>query len=319
MSGVRRPEGVLARAGFLRTAELIRSGVTGREALIHALHASVHAPFVQARNTLDMLTEIGALGLVADGQYCWVEADSASDFFTQIRTSLAVAYGAFLDGLLPAHVFQLEPDGKTLRANAAQLPGRDRCYPYALLAFDIFRRERSTDSFWTVSEDMEGLFIGKLHAANANAHRHVFTLASLKHAQRLKEEAGRRSEMWVVQWERQRLTGHPFNSLVRSISDDDAAAGFDILSFDSTRHLVHDRFIEAKSYAEEHSFYWSCGEIESARVLGMRYWLYLVDRRQLDRPEYQPEMIQDPVSYFIDREPVGWEVSTPTLKFTRVD
>lgn len=105
---------------------------------------------------------------------------------------------------------------------------------------------------------------------------------------------------------------------MRSISDENAAAGFDILSFDGVRALSHDRFIEVKGYADEFSFFWSQEEIDAARRFRMRYWLYLVDRRRISSPDYHPELIQDPVGYFLDRDPVGWSVSAQGLRFTRL-
>lgn len=316
MSGGKRPEGVLPRAGFLKALELASAGIDRPGALATALNASIPAPLVRARNTVALLVEIGVLTIGEDGRCACGEI--AGIPFHHIRQALVRAYTCILTGFLPPHLFQLGPGGKGLLASAAQLPGRDLCYPYALLEFDVFRRSSPTDRFWPVNPDQEQQFINWLTAANTSAHKHRFSLASLKRAQQAREEAGRRAEEWVVGWERRRLATHPFVHLVRQISDEDASAGFDIVSFDGVRGLVHDRFIEVKGHLNEQSFYWSKEEIEAARGLGMRHWLYLVDRSRMGAPGYEPHMIQAPVSYFVDRDPVGWAVTAQGLKFTRL-
>jgi hypothetical protein len=318
MNDARPSDGLLPKRGFVRAFELAALGVD-RQQLVAALRASQSAPLNRSLNTLDLMVEIGVLCLDEYGRLSPApDLDGEGNPSSFIAQSLLKFYLGLLRSVLPTGIFQLEASGESLKVNPAQLPARDRCYPYALLEFGIFSRGGATDEFWSVSQWCMRPIMELIRAANIVEPKHRFSLALLKASQLAREAAGRLAENWVVDWERRRLRSHPFVELVRCISDENAAAGFDIMSFDSARGPIHDRFIEVKGYGEEHSFYWSEGEIDAARRLGMRYWLYLVDRNSLLAEGYQPEMIQDPVSYFIDREPVGWAVAPTSLKFTRV-
>jgi hypothetical protein len=316
MNVARRSDGLLHRDEFVRTVELIRHGVEDRGALVETMRVAAAAAPNRTRNTIETLREIGAIAISDEGR-CTSLIDPDGNA-AAIRGLLLDHYLSLLDRLPSTGLFQLDHDGHGLRVTAAQLPGRAECYPYALLEFDIFRRGALDEQFWTVADDVVARFTNWLGQRNRTAFGRIFSLADLKAAQHAREAAGKVAEEWALAWERLRLKGHLFLDSVRSISDENAAAGFDILSFDGLRALSHDRFIEVKGYADEFSFYWSQAEIEAARRLRMRYWLYLVDRRRMSSPDYHPELIQDPVGYFLDRDPVGWSVSAQGLKFTRL-
>jgi len=316
MSVARRSDGLLPRDVFVQAVDLIRDGIGDRVALTKTLRIAAAAAWNRTHNTIETLLEIGAIAVTDDGR-CTSLLEQA-DTAVSIRKHLVDHYLKLLDALPSTNLFQLDHDGRGLRVSAALLPGRGAGYPYALLEFGVFQRGAVDDSFWSVAEDVAPRFVAWLGERNLSAPGRLFSLADLKAAQHAREVAGRIAEEWALAWERMRLTGHSFLHAVRIISDENAAAGFDILSFDGLRALSHDRFIEVKGYADEFSFFWSQNEIEAARRFRMRYWLYLVDRRRLSSPDYQPELIQDPVGYFLDRNPVGWSVSTQGLKFTRV-
>ena len=316
MSVVRRSDGLLRRDEFVQTVELIRQGIEDRDALVETLRVAAGAATNRAHNTIETLREIGAINISTEDRCTSLIGPAATD--GAIRGRLLEHYLHLLDHVASPSLFQLDHDGCGLRVSANQLPGRSECYPYALLEFDIFRRADVDEPFWTVAEDMVTRFTTWLGQRNMGAPVRMFSLADLKAAQRAKEAAGRIAEEWVLAWERERLAGHLFIDSVRSISEENAAAGFDILSFNGLRALSHDRFIEVKGYSEEFSFFWSLEEMEAARRLRMRYWLYLVDRNRISSSAYHPELIQDPVGYFLDRDPLGWSVSAQGLKFTRL-
>lgn len=315
MNVARRSDGLLRRDEFVQAIELIRQGIEDRDALVETLRVAASAATNRAHNTIETLREIGAI-TISENRCKSLIGPIAT--YRAIRERLLEHYLNLLDHVASTSLFQLDHDGRGLRVSATQLPGRSQCYPYALLEFDIFRRIALDEPFWIVADDVIAHFTNWLGQRNKGFAGRMFSLADLKAAQRAKEAAGRIAEEWVLAWERERLAGHLFLDSVRSISDENAAAGFDILSFDSARALSHDRFIEVKGYAEEFSFFWSPEEMEAARRLRMRYWLYLVDRRRISSPAYHPELIQDPVGYFLDRDPLGWSVSAQGLKFTRL-
>ena len=84
------------------------------------------------------------------------------------------------------------------------------------------------------------------------------------------------------------------------ISDDEASAGYDILSYLGDDSIILDKYIEVKSYSKKLSsskkayFYWSSNELETSKIEKDNYFLYLVDRDEMSNKEYAPTMIKDP-------------------------
>lgn len=113
---------------------------------------------------------------------------------------------------------------------------------------------------------------------------------------------GERAEQFVLQYEEQRLKGHPYIGKIKQISVIDVAAGYDILSFNDCCSERLDRFIEVKSYQGNPHFYWSQNEIETAKLYENHYFIYLVDALRVDEPEYEPRIIQNPANCIIDSD-----------------
>jgi len=63
-----------------------------------------------------------------------------------------------------------------------------------------------------------------------------------------------------------------------------------------------DRFIEVKSYDREVSFFWSRNEVEKAKELKGKYYLYLVDRSRIKENDYKPQQFQDPYKKVFENE-----------------
>jgi hypothetical protein len=77
----------------------------------------------------------------------------------------------------------------------------------------------------------------------------------------------------------------------------DTSAGFDIMSFETNRSTVHDRFIEVKAYSGNIPyFYWSRNEVKVAGLKGDKYFLYLVNLDEINNPGYVPTIIQNPAT-----------------------
>lgn len=80
------------------------------------------------------------------------------------------------------------------------------------------------------------------------------------------------------------------------------------------RHFYVDRYIEVKSFSGEPLFYWSRNEVQIARELMDKYFLYLVDRDKMSEPGYTPKMYQNPYqklfeNEFWKKEPETWRIS----------
>lgn len=111
---------------------------------------------------------------------------------------------------------------------------------------------------------------------------------------------GAQAENAVVEFERKRLRRMGKNAqaeLVKRISTINAAAGYDVESFDGTSDdIFPNRFIEVKAtHGDEIRFYWSQNEMSVAKKRKNTYWIYMMVKFREDRPEdCIPIKIQNP-------------------------
>ena len=83
--------------------------------------------------------------------------------------------------------------------------------------------------------------------------------------------------------------------LIEWVAEYVANEGYDIASYNQEVDNDHNRFIEVKSYAGSiPHFYWSNNEFSVAKLRQETYWLYLVNRDEIQNPNYLPIMIQNP-------------------------
>jgi hypothetical protein len=122
-----------------------------------------------------------------------------------------------------------------------------------------------------------------------------------------RREIGETAELMCLEFEKQRLVelGKPVHAkMVEHTGGIDISAGYDISSFDGVASSVeHDRFIEVKaSTSSDFRFFWSGNEINTARKLGAKYWIYYLRdlRPSSDSNAVQPEMFQDPIMSIMD-------------------
>jgi hypothetical protein len=128
-----------------------------------------------------------------------------------------------------------------------------------------------------------------------------------------KKEAGIEGEQYVLEYEKTRLASHPFFNKICRISEENVGAGYDIVSYNDVDSLFIDRFIEVKSFQDDISFFWSKNEIATAKELGEKYFLYLVDRNKMSNPTYQPNIFQNPFEkIFVNdawkKEAESWQI-----------
>jgi hypothetical protein len=120
-------------------------------------------------------------------------------------------------------------------------------------------------------------------------------LLKMIEAERIQGENG---EIFVVQYEKIRLQAHPHVNKIKRISLLDAAAGYDVISYNSESSTKLDRMIEVKTYKGNAHFYWSANEIGTAKLVGDNYYLYLVDIDKINDENYEPHIIKNPAAYF---------------------
>lgn len=77
--------------------------------------------------------------------------------------------------------------------------------------------------------------------------------------------------------------------------------GYDIASYNHECDEFPNRFIEVKSYdGKTPYFFWSRNEYSVAKRKKDEYWLYLVNRCEMNNLEYEPMMIQNPFETILD-------------------
>ena len=157
--------------------------------------------------------------------------------------------------------------------------------------------------------------VDSLNPDNRPQKRRI-SLAELKAQLERQQELGDEAEIFVLDFEQQRLQGHPSIDRIQRLSENHVNAGFDIESFNDKESIFTDRFIEVKSYSENVLFHWSQNEIDTAKELAQKYFLYLVDRNRMSQTGYAPRIFQNPYqkifeNEFWKKEPEAWKVTAP--------
>lgn len=315
MSAARLSEGLLSATETIRLLSMI-DGERKAVELSAIMRTLVSASPPRTANTLLLLSELNAV-LVTDEKYhCAPRFADTPGAERSLRSAFLRYYGSLMDSANVGSTFQVRPETGELWADSLQLPFRDRGYPLLLLQLGLAARTSVNDRLWLLDAEAADYFMDLVGELNADYMKSgLFSLDKLKALKRSQEEAGKKGEEFALAFERRRLARHRHVSSVRSISEENASAGFDILSFDHANDLLHNRFVEVKSFDAEFSFYWSETERACAEALRNRYWLYLVDRSRISEQGYVPDMVRDPYSYFVEHLPDGWTKVETSLKF----
>lgn len=140
----------------------------------------------------------------------------------------------------------------------------------------------------------------------------MISLQELQEIHALQSMAGAKAEKFVLKFERRRLALRGDLSNLRIISDYNVSAGYDIVSYNSVSSVKIDRFIEVKSFiSAKPQFYWSKNEIAVSKRYRDNYFIYLVDRNQIDTYGYEPIIIQNPSKNVLDNG--EWLISSSGL------
>lgn len=127
------------------------------------------------------------------------------------------------------------------------------------------------------------------------------------------KEQGEAGELFVLNYEKNRLKLHERKDNIKRISTYDVTAGFDIVSYTNIFSLSLDRFIEVKTYKGDTHFFWSKNEIETAKVLKEKYYVYLVDYNRINQDGYTPLIIKDPYKEIFENQE-HWKLQAESYK-----
>jgi len=108
---------------------------------------------------------------------------------------------------------------------------------------------------------------------------------------------GEEAELFVLEYEKRRLNN---KEGIEWVAEYSVAEGYDISSFDNEDSIFNDRFIEVKSYSQKPYFFWSRNEIDISRIKSETYYLYLVNRDEMNRSDYNPLIIRNPFNAVLE-------------------
>lgn len=173
--------------------------------------------------------------------------------------------------------------------------------------FDIQRSQYTTFFINPNFEDIVTFYCKKYNTK--------ITLDQLKRQLEKNAKIGEAAEKYVLQYEVKRLSYCVLSEKVRIISDIDVGAGYDIISFDKDGDENYNRFIEVKAISIN-GFYWSKNELETAKIKGSQYHLYLVELGRIDEANYEPIIITNPAELII--KSTDWLVEAQTYHVRHV-
>jgi hypothetical protein len=128
-----------------------------------------------------------------------------------------------------------------------------------------------------------------------------------------REQLGSNVERAVVDYERNRL-GEEWANAVLHISREYPFANYDIESVTLVRGKPNPRFIEVKAVSSDSfRFFWSKDEFETARVLGVLYFLYLVPVDSTRRANIHAMRIVENAYTSVCENPEKWNVENEVL------
>lgn len=142
------------------------------------------------------------------------------------------------------------------------------------------------------------------------------TLEQLQQKLLAEQEMGEKGELFVLDFEKSRRSfSMEDKERIRQISHIDVSAGYDIISFHDEVFLKR-RYIEVKTYRGAPHFYWSTNEIDSAKIRGVDYFLYLVNVDRILEQGYVPEIIQNPYSTIINSN--DWKLTPSSFLVEKI-
>lgn len=314
MNGARRSDGALSLAQTLQLVGFIRSRPSGTKlnTLVIDFAALSGAARFRIWNAIQTLKDFAMLDEVDVAQLRGDAASTDVDAAVVLRQGAAKQFANLLENGQGLQSLAVK-DGALL-LDSRLLPGKDVGLPFSIIEFGVASRELATSRYWLLADSFVDFVMRAAKIGNGAQIRRKISIAALK--RRLDENAadGAAAEEWVVFYERRRLANHLFVDEIRRISDEDVAAGFDIVSFASDASLEQDRFIEVKSYVGTKRFFWSANEVAAAQELGEQYCLYVVDRDRMADADYAPHIIAGPYVALMLASGHGWQIEPAAFK-----
>lgn len=176
--------------------------------------------------------------------------------------------------------------------------------------FLIIKRDELS-RYFVVAEEYE-----KVLSTYISKQKKKMSIEQLKEQLQRNEENGDIAEKYVMEYEKQRINDIIKSSHIKRVSEIDVGAGYDIASFENSRSCIHDRFIEVKAASKGEGFFWSKNEIDMAKIKSELYYLYLVNLRKINTPDYRPTIINNPAKNVLDSD--EWFIEAQSFYIKRI-
>ena len=179
-----------------------------------------------------------------------------------------------------------------------------------LLDLEFLEQDADKPRYWVSPQYLTTFFEAKWKSS--------MSPAELQEILRTREKLGREAELGVLKFESARLRNHPdLAKRIKHVADEDVGAGYDILSFTDSANSAKfsDRLIEVKAVSSaDFKFYWSRNEMETARIHGSTYFLYLLPVTKSGFDFQKLKIIQNPFE-LIFRNSGDWSRQHELISF----
>lgn len=182
-----------------------------------------------------------------------------------------------------------------------------------LINVRLFERDSLVPNQFFVNPAFRKWFVAEVVPLIEESFLENRSLKNLQETEKKKVGIGRHAEEFVLSYERLLRANHVCPDNIRIVSEIDVGAGYDIQSYQTDASAILDKFIEVKSYSGQPNFYWSKNEIEVARREQDNYFLYLVNRDEMNNENYRPMMIQNPYKNVFQHK--DWRKDCQSWKF----
>jgi hypothetical protein len=138
-------------------------------------------------------------------------------------------------------------------------------------------------------------------------------MEAFKKAMELKQIYGEEAEKFVVEFENKRLN---HKKDIDWVAQYIVNKGYDVASYNNSSDDLQNRFIEVKSYdGVIPYFFWSRNEYNVAKRKKEQYWIYLVNRKEINNDGYEPQMEQNPFEGILKNDNWDKQVDKYIIKF----
>lgn len=321
MNAARLSEGLLRAAQTIKLLEHLEGCIDGMptDQLLRDVSTLLQTSRPKILNTIEILNQLQVLKQNLMTDRCIMPLNLPTEnIFGEIRRRTARAFAGRITSAQRESCIRANRESDDVELDSLILPGVADGFRLWLIEFDIAVRPTIQSRYWKIQTDVAADFLECASRKNEKRLIKPVTLTALKAKLGRNEILGREAEEWVLNLEKRRLARHMLVDQIKRVSDEDVAAGFDIVSFSGLENLTYDRFIEVKSYSDRPHFFWSKNEIKTAKELAENYVLILVDRKKMEEPNYFATEISNPYRALFLTDENGWEFEPNSFEFNKI-